>query len=1090
MRKIILIVISFVMSLFLMTSKVKALSYTSDELKNRKQCTYYELAKANTDGSMTYVACYNDYTSAKAAMDSNSERDLIIVNENSNPSKVVDAKYGILYLHRGNVVTNVYSNEACTTTETYMNNSTSYGTPEAPLIRYSSSKNSYYMKLSGVKGWVKGSEVTAVIPLTWVKTTAQYQADANHLYHHFAKDIEKNNYTRYVYKLGPKPSMLNTGWYYSYDGNYFYTSLYTMIDDYRNNTFNNSVNKDNPYYNYYMYLPHRTRTNYTIDDLDVYFRNHLKFAGSIYGKMNVTNYSVLYGEADSYMDSEKKYGANAISMLSLSLNESGKGTSQIARYKNNIFGHNAVDSSPFASAAGYLTVSHSIDYHAYSFVSYGYNNPNDYRYYGSHFGNKYRGMNRYYASDAVWGEKAANYYYDFDLDNGMKDYNFYQLVISTTSEINARKGPGTNYGTAFQIKYSDLPFVLIEEVHGESVNGNDVWYKIQADPNTDNNGNYIKANSSNPPHYNWTGYVYVHSSYFKKINNAPSNNGKYNSPASLAKDIDNYTYTFFGTKSTMDYKVGYLKANTDYYYSSTLANKKGTLLKNSYVTIIKEARSDNEVNYLVITNYGTYQKHWISGANVEIVNRDLLKVSIDSEGSYINSYDKVGGSVNLKIYTNNQLPILETETVNDRMYLKVQIQNEGSIKYGYIDSTTANITYTTNYVNVVGNKPVINASDRTAYVGKTFDPMLGVSGTDIEDGNITSSIKVVSNTVNINKEGVYEVSYSLTDKDGNLVTKTIKVTVKSVKNADGLFMFNSLEYKSGNTFTVSGFMGIDGMDNKTVTHELIFVNENTKQEYVFTMNKWTDYPYEMHGLDDKKNYDYSGGWFKTDIDLSKEKIPNGDYNLYIRVTNGDYESRETFTNVAFMDMTRRAKGNGREFSIEVDYLTLNSPLLFQIRDNLISLSTPKTFDPMYNYITNVKYENNGVYFKGTSINVNVSYKNSSDVTRYIVFENTTTHEKHSYKMNNSTGDYLVKLAVDDNQDKTYAWFEVNVPKSEIDKFSKGKYLIYISGTVSNETYYGELEDVQYTDFTNINKSLGHDIERNENLRFRLELNVK
>ena len=896
--------------------------------------------------------------------------------------------------------------------------------------------------------------------------------------------VEKNNYTRYVYKLGPKPSMLNTGWYYSYDGNYFYTSLYTMIDDYRNNTFNNSVNKDNPYYNYYMYLPHRTRTNYTIDDLDVYFRNHLKFAGSIYGKMNVTNYSVLYGEADSYMDSEKKYGANAISMLSLSLNESGKGTSQIARYKNNIFGHNAVDSSPFASAAGYLTVSHSIDYHAYSFVSYGYNNPNDYRYYGSHFGNKYRGMNRYYASDAVWGEKAANYYYDFDLDNGMKDYNFYQLVISTTSEINARKGPGTNYGTAFQIKYSDLPFVLIEEVHGESVNGNDVWYKIQADPNTDNNGNYIKANSSNPPHYNWTGYVYVHSSYFKKINNAPSNNGKYNSPASLAKDIDNYTYTFFGTKSTMDYKVGYLKANTDYYYSSTLANKKGTLLKNSYVTIIKEARSDNEVNYLVITNYGTYQKHWISGANVEIVNRDLLKVSIDSEGSYINSYDKVGGSVNLKIYTNNQLPILETETVNDRMYLKVQIQNEGSIKYGYIDSTTANITYTTNYVNVVGNKPVINASDRTAYVGKTFDPMLGVSGTDIEDGNITSSIKVVSNTVNINKEGVYEVSYSLTDKDGNLVTKTIKVTVKSVKNADGLFMFNSLEYKSGNTFTVSGFMGIDGMDNKPVT------NENTKQEYVFTMNKWTDYPYEMHGLDDKKNYDYSGGWFKTDIDLSKEKIPNGDYNLYIRVTNGDYESRETFTNVAFMDMTRRAKGNGREFSIEVDYLTLNSPLLFQIRDNLISLSTPKTFDPMYNYITNVKYENNGVYFKGTSINVNVSYKNSSDVTRYIVFENTTTHEKHSYKMNNSTGDYLVKLAVDDNQDKTYAWFEVNVPKSEIDKFSKGKYLIYISGTVSNETYYGELEDVQYTDFTNINKSLGHDIERNENLRFRLELNVK
>lgn len=1088
MRKIIF-VISFVMSLFLMTLNVKALSYTDNALKTRKQCTKYELAKANSDGSITHISCHNDYTSAKTAMDTNTERDLIIINEFNNPTRVVDAKYGILYLNRGDVVTYIYPNENCSSDDNYMNNSVNYGGPDAPLLKYSESKNSYRMKISGDIGWVKGSEVTAVVPLAWVKTTAQYQADANHLYHHFAKDIEKNNYTRYVYKLGPKPSMLNPGWYYSYDGNYFYTSLYDMIDDYKVNKFDKSINKDNPYYNYYMYLPHRTRSNYDIDDLDVYFRNRLKFVGSIYGKMNATNYSVLYGEADSYMDGEKKYGANAISMLSVSLNESGRGTSQIARYKNNIFGHAAYDSSPFASATGYLTVSHSIDFHAYSFVNYGYANPNDDRYYGSHFGNKERGFNRKYASDVVWGEKAANHYYDFDLDNGMKDYNYYQLVISTGSQIYARKGPGTNYGVVYTIKYDGLPFVLLEEVHGETVNGSDIWYKLQSDLNIDNNGNRIAGNSSNPPKYNWNGVIYVHSSYFKKINSAPSQNGKYNSPALLQKDIDNFNLTFYGTKSTMDYKVGYLKENKDYYYSSTLANKKGTLLKNSYVTIIKEARNENQVNYLVITNYGTYQKHWINGNNVEIVNRDLLKVNIDNEGGYISSYDKVGGSVNLKIYTNNQLPIIETENINNKLYLKVQIQNEGSVKYGYIDSTISNIKYTLNYVNVKGNKPIINASDTTIYVGSTFNPMDGVTGTDIEDGNITSSIKVVSNAVNTSKKGTYEVSYSLMDKDGNLTTKTIKVTVRQVTNADGLFMFNSLEHKSGNTFTISGFMGIDGMDNKNVTHELIFVNENDKKQYIFKLDNWKDYPYEMHGLDDKKNYDYSGGWFKSDIDLSKDKIPNGDYNLLVRVTNGNYQSTETFTNVAFMDMTRRAKGTGREFAIEVDYLTLHSPLLFQIRDSLISLNVPKTLDPMYNYITNVKYEN-GLYIKGTSINVNVSYKNNSDVTRYIIFENITTHERHSYKMNNSLGDYLVNLAVPDNCDKKYAWFEVNIPKSEIDTFTKGKYLIYISGTVSNETFYGELEDVAYTDFTTVNKSLGHDIVRNEDLRFRLELNVK
>ena len=87
MRKIMLIIISFVMSLFLMTLKVNALSYNSNDLKNRKQCANFELAKANVDGSITSISCHDDYNSAKASMDANSERDLIIVNEKNNPSK-------------------------------------------------------------------------------------------------------------------------------------------------------------------------------------------------------------------------------------------------------------------------------------------------------------------------------------------------------------------------------------------------------------------------------------------------------------------------------------------------------------------------------------------------------------------------------------------------------------------------------------------------------------------------------------------------------------------------------------------------------------------------------------------------------------------------------------------------------------------------------------------------------------------------------------------------------------------------------------------------------------------------------------------
>ena len=129
--------------------------------------------------------------------------------------------------------------------------------------------------------------------------------------------------------------------------------------------------------------------------------------------------------------------------LYLSRNESANGTSKIAYTKNNIFGHNAVDGSAYTSASGYLDVRSSIYTHGYGYINYGYGEVADSRYFGSHFGNKYRGMNVMYASDVYWGEKAANYYYLFDRDNGMLDYNYYQLVISNTGDINARNLPNT-----------------------------------------------------------------------------------------------------------------------------------------------------------------------------------------------------------------------------------------------------------------------------------------------------------------------------------------------------------------------------------------------------------------------------------------------------------------------------------------------------------------------------------------------------------------------------------------------------------------------------------------------------------------------
>ena len=48
-----------------------------------------------------------------------------------------------------------------------------------------------------------------------------------------------------------------------------------MIDDYKNNNYNNAVNKNVPYYNYYQYLPNHSKTNYSAANINKYIRDEL-----------------------------------------------------------------------------------------------------------------------------------------------------------------------------------------------------------------------------------------------------------------------------------------------------------------------------------------------------------------------------------------------------------------------------------------------------------------------------------------------------------------------------------------------------------------------------------------------------------------------------------------------------------------------------------------------------------------------------------------------------------------------------------------------------------------------------------------------
>ena len=78
-------------------------------------------------------------------------------------------------------------------------------------------------------------------------------------------------------------------------------------------------------------------------------------------------------------------------------------------------------------------------------------------------------------------------------------------------------------------------------------------------------------------------------------------------------------------------------------------------------------------------------------------------------------------------------------------------------------------------MEVLNHIPTINANDKTLTVGDEFDPFQDVTAMDEEDGNLTSNIEILNNTVDTSKAGTYEVTYKVTDSKGASTIKTIKV---------------------------------------------------------------------------------------------------------------------------------------------------------------------------------------------------------------------------------------------------------------------------------------------------------------------------
>ena len=408
-----------------------------------------------------------------------------------------------------------------------------YSMSDGAFLGYENGKVKF--KAAGVTGLVEPSEV-GIIDYDSAKTVSCYKTSNGGLYHYVANIITNSDSYYSINYVGNPPNYLsNNTTYYSYDGHYFYTSYNKMIDDYKNGVYSNSINSNNPYYNYFQYLPARSKTSLTASQFDQY-TNQMVSSGKL---LNI---------GSSLISNQNTYGVNALIMYANAALESGWGQSQIAINKNNLFGHGAVDSNPYYGANGYASVDDCIKYHAKMFISEGYCDPKDYsgRYYGSHLGDKESGINVKYASDPYWGEKIAHICWSVQNGLGVNEVNKYTLGIAN-SNVAFYTNPDSNllFNSG---NFSSYPIILLSK--------SDDYYKVQTDPTLNENRTSITQDKGE---YNFDQYyAYINANSVYALNSVFNSDNS----SKWVQDSQGRWYWYEGSK----YVTGWKEINSAWYY--------------------------------------------------------------------------------------------------------------------------------------------------------------------------------------------------------------------------------------------------------------------------------------------------------------------------------------------------------------------------------------------------------------------------------------------------------------------------------------------------------------------------------------------
>ncbi|MDX8420223.1 glucosaminidase domain-containing protein [Stecheria sp. CLA-KB-P133] len=521
---------------------IKANADNSNDYSIHQGCVF-DVDVVNDNGGFDHKGCYSDFNSAKNAMNSLGQDAVIRNSASKSPTKIIAMMSGMVitnpYRDNGRELSYYYMNQDFSGSSTYSRQYAQAQYHDTAWYDTSNGGGAVSMTMNGFDGYVKMAECD-LVPIKYYTK-------------HLAIQLGGNNPEDPVYTLYPEMDhyTVSTGSYgnkemsfYSYWGwsnsaarsaqTYAYpdrTGVVLPAADWMSEgtTYYSANGYDfytdqamtlyaGTYYNYYQFLPLRTKSNLTADDLQN-FLNQSGYAGN----------SVMSGNAQAFIDAQNNYGVNALIVYAMALHESGYGTSNLARTRANLFGWNAVDSDP-NQAASYSGIYTAVATQMGKNLN-GYLDVDDGRHFGMAVGNKGNGFNVCYASDQFWGINIASLAYQIDRASGFKDLNKITLgVVNSDSSVyftkNAYddtkwydiKNAGGTYGGYF-------PKAYLVPVLGEANN----YYETQTSDHL-TNGRLTRASSSNMQTYDFNNNVaYIRKDWLQLLSNgSPASNGNVN----------------------------------------------------------------------------------------------------------------------------------------------------------------------------------------------------------------------------------------------------------------------------------------------------------------------------------------------------------------------------------------------------------------------------------------------------------------------------------------------------------------------------------------------------------------------------------